>query len=195
MEAGSVCGTRSKWAIDLKTADYGQTLKTYRDQCCIDCPPQAKFFEMPPKKDVPFVRPTPKIQSKAMPERPTWEKHGINRPPPPVFNVDSCLPVYFFFEHISPEEWPLQLCFHQQLHVRFHSCCARSQDAHGEACSSQSSNPWEPQAAWLAAAQMAQIAAQDLMAAEAAKRTALNAARAARRSLAEMGKLKMDRIL
>ena len=42
---------------------------------------------MPPS----MMAPKPKIQAKAMPERPGWEVYGVNRPPPPVFLVQDPL--------------------------------------------------------------------------------------------------------
>ena len=53
---------------------------------------------------------------------------------------------------------------------------------------------WSANQAWNAAAALAESAARDLQAAEQAKRTALNAARAARRTLAEVNKLKKDTV-
>jgi len=87
-------GTCSKPAIaTLKMAGLTKSLQTHLQtyQISIRCSPQDPVFEMPPAKNFQFVRPSPKILPKAMPERPTWEKHGINRPPPPVLQVASRL--------------------------------------------------------------------------------------------------------
>ena len=94
-----------------------------------------------------LLHPQAKIKPKAMPERPTWEKLGINRPPPAV---------------VAPP-------------------------AEASSGSAPSGLQWE------ACAQMAELAAADFAAADVARRQAQNAARAARRSLAEMAKLKKDR--